>query len=441
MVPATGGRSIGETALPMETGDPTIGLRIHVRGSVALTGEQESRWRNLVRHGLELRTEDGWSKARSRLGVRRAKFAMDFYRISGGRYAGVVPRGTTCSIPEIMGDADSCPNVVRFRSVLPASVETYRIPAGLPPAFRSEHAFATRNVYRMRDVIVGIPTGVCLSKEHIFLESYGNAFRWFDCNPTGARPWELSEYPLVKPLPVEGPVTCLGAAPYGHVLIQEIPRLLHALEENSELSVVTRLDAPRYMSDLLHLLQRKNVIKGRVVGLAKGLYHVADYTFTSDEEDSGFFRSESVRMLRKYLGEDVAARRPLATPTPNRVYVSRRRSDRSFTNEAEIEAMLSQKGFAIVFTQDLDMADEIALFQQADTIVAPHGAGLTNLVWIKPGTRVVEILSPGMISDFFVRLADVVQADHTLCWARPDDGWGSVDLEALDVMVEGPGVR
>jgi hypothetical protein len=381
-------------------------------------------------------TTTGRAKVREYLALRRAGLAMGLFRALGGRYAGLVPRGTTCSIPEILGDASSCPNVVRVSPVCRASVETYDIPEGLPPAFRRERAFSTRNVYSMRNVIVGIPTGVCLSNERLFLESYGNPFRWFDPSPTGPRPKELSLSSSIRSLPFDGPATCFGTATYGHVLLQEVPRLLYAFEERPELTVITRKDPPRFMIELLALLQDKQVITRGVVELPRGLYRAADYTFTADEEDTGFFRKESVNIIRRYLCHEACEADGPAEQSPRAVYLSRRRSDRSFTNEADVEAMMSAKGFAVIYSEDLDVAQEIALFQQADIIVGPHGAGLCNLVWVKPGTRVVEILSPKMISDFFVRLASLVQVDHALCWARPDAGWGSVDLDELASLVD-----
>jgi len=331
-----------------------------------------------------------------------------------------------------MVNETSCLNVGGISRVCPASVASYSVPDDLPPAFRREWAFLPRNVYTMRDVMVGIPSGICVSGERVFLESLGNPYRWFmPSTPIG---WPLPR--SATTLTLEGPVTCIGSATYGHVLLQEVPRLLHALEEKPDLSVITWADAPKYVWDLLSLLEEKRVIRGSVIGLPRGLYRVADYAFTSDEDDSGFFRSESVQLLRRYVGQEAGITTGAIPPRQDRLYLSRRRSSRSFTNEADVEAMLSDRGFTVIYAEDLELGEEIALFQQAEMIVAPHGAGLCNLVWVKPSTRVVEIISPRMVSDFFVRLACIVQAEHALFWAQPDEGWGSVDLGSLALLVD-----
>jgi Capsular polysaccharide biosynthesis protein len=43
------------------------------------------------------------------------------------------------------------------------------------------------------------------------------------------------------------------------------------------------------------------------------------------------------------------------------------------------------------------LAEQAALFHDAELIVANHGAALANLVFCNPGTRVIQILAPGMM--------------------------------------------
>ena len=49
---------------------------------------------------------------------------------------------------------------------------------------------------------------------------------------------------------------------------------------------------------------------------------------------------------------------------------------------------------------------------EAEAIVAPHGAGLTNLVWCAPKTRVVEIFSPLYVNLCYWAIASLTQADY-----------------------------
>ena len=47
-------------------------------------------------------------------------------------------------------------------------------------------------------------------------------------------------------------------------------------------------------------------------------------------------------------------------------------------------------GFQRAILADMPIADQIALFRQAEIVVAPHGAGLAHIAWCKPGTKIIE---------------------------------------------------
>jgi capsular polysaccharide biosynthesis protein len=77
------------------------------------------------------------------------------------------------------------------------------------------------------------------------------------------------------------------------------------------------------------------------------------------------------------------------------VYVSRRQiRRRRLANEAEVEDRLRQLGFRICALEQMAVGDQIQLFASARLIVAPHGAGLANLVFSSPGGRLIELFHP-----------------------------------------------
>jgi capsular polysaccharide biosynthesis protein len=77
---------------------------------------------------------------------------------------------------------------------------------------------------------------------------------------------------------------------------------------------------------------------------------------------------------------------------PRRLYVSRAKAtSRRLVNEKEILALLRPLGFDVIHAEDLPLARQAEYFAQAEVIVAPHGAGLTNIYFSSPGTKVVEI--------------------------------------------------
>ena len=65
--------------------------------------------------------------------------------------------------------------------------------------------------------------------------------------------------------------------------------------------------------------------------------------------------------------------------------------NRRLVNEADVLAALPA-GFERVATESMGVREQAVLFSKAAVIVAPHGAGLTNLLFARPGALVVELV-------------------------------------------------
>ena len=108
-----------------------------------------------------------------------------------------------------------------------------------------------------------------------------------------------------------------------------------------------------------------------------------------------------------------------ASGGPKRIYLSRDdASNRRLSNEAELVTLLERHGFVKVVAGGLSFQQQIDLFAGAEVIVAVHGAGLTNLVFSAPGTRVIEIGLHDFRPTFMLVLAQVCQVQHEFVNAR-----------------------
>lgn len=75
-----------------------------------------------------------------------------------------------------------------------------------------------------------------------------------------------------------------------------------------------------------------------------------------------------------------------------RVFISRKDAAiRNLLNEDEIFAIFEKNGFTRYNLANLSVLEQIELFHNADIIVAAHGAALSNLLFCKPNTHVIEI--------------------------------------------------
>jgi capsular polysaccharide biosynthesis protein len=84
-----------------------------------------------------------------------------------------------------------------------------------------------------------------------------------------------------------------------------------------------------------------------------------------------------------------------------RIFVSRAKARRSVAVEPAILELLAPLGFKAVCLEDYSVPEQAALFRDAEVVVAFHGAGLTNLVFARPGTVVIEIFAPDFIVTSF----------------------------------------
>jgi|GEM_PF-1407428 len=65
-----------------------------------------------------------------------------------------------------------------------------------------------------------------------------------------------------------------------------------------------------------------------------------------------------------------------------KVFISRRKAlGRRITNENEVLEVLQPLGFSTYILEEMSYTQQVKLFAQAKVIVAPHGAGLTNLIF------------------------------------------------------------
>ena len=82
-----------------------------------------------------------------------------------------------------------------------------------------------------------------------------------------------------------------------------------------------------------------------------------------------------------------------------RLYISRLShgkvsgSTRIMQNEAELSAALGRLNFEVIEPQTLSMREQIATFASADMIVGPSGSAMFNVVFARPGTKVIDIES------------------------------------------------
>lgn len=100
----------------------------------------------------------------------------------------------------------------------------------------------------------------------------------------------------------------------------------------------------------------------------------------------------------------------------SRVWIRRKHQardlqDRVPLNINVIEDIVQRHGFVLVDPGLLSMEEQIELFARADIIAGLHGGALANLIWCRPGTRVLEIFT-SWIDPCFEQLCADLRLDY-----------------------------
>ncbi|WP_349358016.1 glycosyltransferase family 61 protein [Stappia sp.] len=127
-------------------------------------------------------------------------------------------------------------------------------------------------------------------------------------------------------------------------------------------------------------------------------------------------------VLREMLQRHWAAGgTPVAPPTA-RLYLDRGEAKlRRLTDAAEVRGGLERAGFRSFVAHAGNFPEQVAAFHGAEEIVAVHGAGLTNLLFCRPGTRVIEVFPENFIKSTYFWLARQLELDYRYVIGGPGD--------------------
>jgi len=88
---------------------------------------------------------------------------------------------------------------------------------------------------------------------------------------------------------------------------------------------------------------------------------------------------------------------------PRRIYVTRgdRPNTRRLVTEPDLWPQLEAQGFTRIDPGAMSVRDQVDHFAAAEVIIGVHGAALTNLVFARPGVRVLELFAPAYLKHCF----------------------------------------
>lgn len=139
---------------------------------------------------------------------------------------------------------------------------------------------------------------------------------------------------------------------------------------------------PRFAAESLDLMG-----VGDVLAIPEGHGVVPGSVTIIGNPQSGHYSPDHVAWLR---GSLIA--RCERAPGPERIYITRRSEKvRRIENEAEVVKVMVAHGFEVLDAGTLSLRQQVSLFAGCRALVGLHGAGMTNCLFMAPGSRVLEL--------------------------------------------------
>jgi capsular polysaccharide biosynthesis protein len=191
---------------------------------------------------------------------------------------------------------------------------------------------------------------------------------------------------------------------YYHWLFDVISKILLVLREEIPFEVILipepnrkfQMELTRIFGGTVPIIRAKNedILISKALSVSKMTSGTTPLPWTLFQLNKAIKTSDLVSSYRK-------------------IYISRSRAiNRRVTNEPEIKDVLVRHGFQIVHLEDFSVAEQISIFAGVEAIIAPHGSGLSNLVFSLAQPKVLELTGPRCGETCFVRLAHFVKAPY-----------------------------
>ena len=218
---------------------------------------------------------------------------------------------------------------------------------------------------------------------------------------------------------------------YYHWMVDALPRLLSVREELPSLTLLL----PFHYTNDYHLQTLRALGVSRIEYLhPRTRYVVPDLVVPIRLARVASYNPAVMRELRQML----LTKFPLLSHADmgQRIYISRARAPRrKALNEAEVAGYLREQGFAVVQLEDYSFAEQASIMARARYLVSVHGAGLTNMLFMQPGSKVLELqMQDDGTNHYYYTLAADLGIDYYYQFCTPNDP--ALGVQDADLFVD-----
>ena len=292
-------------------------------------------------------------------------------------------------------------------------------------------------VYRVREANVAWH-GTAIKGLRVFAPSLPQP--WMDMEFSGTfllRQVNKRNVPVLATQPV-GLAFDSWSGNYFHWIAEVLPRLalLRKVQPNCVV-LVPGPNSPDYIAATVRALgfeQTHTIAPGEMV-------HVSDLWVAARPGQFGYMVPELVQEVREAVLASFASNLDPAKRATRRLYVSRSRQKwRYLTNEADVVAVLEKYGFETIYFETMTFAEQVRTMYEAKIFIGIHGANMTNILFMTPGTNVIEMMSDTYVNPSYLSMAASVGVHYSLVpstlGSPPEVEHNYADITADPALVE-----
>lgn len=216
---------------------------------------------------------------------------------------------------------------------------------------------------------------------------------------------------------------------YYHWMIEALPRLLLVRRQFPDCRVVVPDPAPEYISTSLQMLgatrqillhRDRELLRVKRLAMPELVYYYEEkegaflYNYEPQTKKTksisnlpapapvpDFLAQELIVLVRKHLLNAVPPRTP-----GRKIYASRsRQKTRRLQNEAQVWPLLEKRGFERVYFEEMSLQEQINVMLEAEIFMGVHGANMVNILFLQPGTNVIEMMNQDHYNEAYYLLA------------------------------------
>ena len=218
---------------------------------------------------------------------------------------------------------------------------------------------------------------------------------------------------------------------YHHWLTEVAPKLFLFEEEIKEGILLFPLSTPNFIREFLEAWEFNNVEFYRDNCFVRKIQVI-------DNPNSGHYDKNLLLEFKKKVLQKVGNQK---TGVSNKVYVSRKNSTkRKVLNEKELCNKLERAGFSCIETDKMSLFDEVNIFRSCDYLISLHGAGLTNLLFMPDGSKIVEFFPQYSretdLNACYYRLSKVLGHEYKSIWCQREFPKKEFKLDTDNIIVD-----